>query len=246
MARKPSRPEDEASTPRNIAASDKPPREKIVDAFMALLADKPFEDITPSEIAASAGLTLADVRGEFGSPLAIVAAFMKDIDRAVLSKRDEDLGEEPARERLFDILMQRFEALAPYKAAIRSLARSATRNPGLAFALNGLSVRSQQWMLAAADIGSSGPKGLVRAQGLSMIFSSVARTWLKDEDEGHARTMAALDRALARGQGFARLLDDIFMIPEAACRIRSRFRGRRRDAWDDDRDYRHEDHRPAA
>jgi len=246
MARKPSHPEGEAPTPRNISASDKPMRAKIIDAFMALLAEKPFEEITPSEIAATAGLTLADVRGEFGSPLAILAGFMKEIDRTVLSKRDDDLSEEPARERLFDVLMQRFEALTPYKAAIRSLARSAMRNPGLAFALNGLSVQSQQWMLAAADIGSSGPKGLMRAQGLSMIFSSVARTWLKDEDEGHARTMAALDRALARGQGFARLLDDIFMIPQAACRIRSRFRARRRDAWDDDDGYPREDHRPAA
>ena len=53
------------------------------------------------------------------------------------------MAEEPARERLFDVLMRRLEALAPYKEAVRSLLRSARRNPGLALALNAMAVRSQ-------------------------------------------------------------------------------------------------------
>ena len=113
---------------------------------------------------------------EFGSTLAILAAHMKEIDRAVLRGIDADMAEEPPRERLFDVLMRRIEALAPHKDAVRSLARSATRNPGLAFALNGLAVRSQQWMLTAADISASGPNGMVRAQGLALLFASVLRT----------------------------------------------------------------------
>ena len=38
----------------------------------------------------------------------------------VLAGGDVDMAEEPARERLFDVLMRRLEALAPYKEAIRS------------------------------------------------------------------------------------------------------------------------------
>ncbi len=97
--------------------------------------------------------------------------------------------------------------------------RSATRNPGLAFALNGLAVRSQQWMLTAADIDASGPRGMVRAQGLALLFASVLRTWVNDDDPGLARTMAALDRALARGQRWSGFLDDFsgFPPPPAAC-----------------------------
>jgi hypothetical protein len=107
--------------------------------------------------------------------------------------------------------------------------RSAARNPGLAFALNGLAVRSQQWMLTAADIGASGPRGMVRAQGLALLFASVLRTWINDEDEGLARTMAALDRALARGQRWSGFLDDLFRIPASACRLRPRRRRREDD-----------------
>jgi AcrR family transcriptional regulator len=101
---------------------------------MALLAEKPIETIGLAEIAKGAGVSLSDLRGAFGSTLAILAAYVKRIDRAVLAGGDADMAEEPPRERLFDVLMRRLELLAPHKAAVRSLMRSAGRNPGLAFA----------------------------------------------------------------------------------------------------------------
>ena len=134
-------------------------RDPIVDAFMALLAEKPFEDIGFAEIARRAGVSLAELRGKIASKIEILAAHMREIDRAVLAGIDADMAEEPPRERLFDVLMRRLDALAPHKEAVRSLQRSALRNPGLAFALNGLAVRSQQWMLTAADISRAGPEG---------------------------------------------------------------------------------------
>ena len=99
--------------------------------------------------------------------------------------------------------------MAPHKEALRSLLRSAMRDPGLALALNAMAVRSQQWMLTAADIPASGPRGMVRAQGLALLFARVLRTFVDDDDEGHARTMAALDRELARGARWVGLLDDL-------------------------------------
>src|SRR5262245_8030332 len=218
---------DEAARTPESGSSD--PRERIIATFMALLAEKPIEKIERSEIAKRANVSLAVLRSEFSSPVAILAAHLKNIDRAVLQGAVDDMSEEPPRERLFDVLMRRIEALEPHKGAIRSLRRSVTRDPALAFALNGLAVRSQQWMLAAADISSSGPKGMVRAQGLALLFASVLRTWLEDDDPGHARTMAALDRALGRGQRWAAFLDDILGIPGRICRARPRSRRRTDD-----------------
>jgi AcrR family transcriptional regulator len=230
MARKPSR----KSAARPASSAEKSPRQRIIDAFMALLAEKPFEQIGFAEIAKRAGVSLSELRETFGSTLAILAAHMKVIDRAVLAGDDGDMAEEPPRERLFDVLMRRLEILAPHKAAVRSLMRSAARNPGLAFALNGLAVRSLQWMLTAADIGAAGPRGMVRAQGLALLFAQVLRTWVHDDDPGLARTMAALDRALARGQRWSGFLDDLCRIPAAACRLRPRRRRRRADDADEE------------
>jgi AcrR family transcriptional regulator len=224
MARKP--------TPKSAAPSpsdgSKPPRERIIAAFMSLLADKPIEQIGFAGIAREAGVSLVELRDLYGSTLAILAAQMKETDRAVLAADAADMAEEPPRERLFDVLMRRLEVLEPHKAAVRSLTRSASRNPGLAFALNGLAVRSQQWMLTAADIDAAGPRGMVRAQGLAILFASVLRTWVDDDDPGHARTMAALDRALARGQRWSGFLDGLDRMQQCVTRGR-RQRRRHRD-----------------
>ena len=220
-AAKPSRP----AAPRESAAPAGD-RDKIIAAFLALLAEKRIEQIGLAEIAETAGVPLGQLRGEFGSTLAILAAHLKAVDRAVLAEDMSDMEEEPQRERLFDVLMRRLETLAPHREAVRSLLRSATRNPPLAVALNGLAVRSQQWMLTAAGVGASGPRGMMRAQGLALLFGSVLRIWVGDDDPGLARTMAALDRALARGQRFAGLLDDLCRIPSRICRLRGRRRRR--------------------
>jgi hypothetical protein len=131
---------------------------------------------------------------------------------------------------LFDVLMRRLEVLAPHKAAMRSLMRSATRNPRLALTLNGLAVRSQQWMLTAADIDAAGPGGMVRAQGLALLYASVLRVWLEDDDPGLARTMAALDRGLGRGARWAGLLDNLRRLPGCGRVDRSEERRSRRAA----------------
>ncbi|HKD29955.1 MAG TPA: TetR/AcrR family transcriptional regulator [Xanthobacteraceae bacterium] len=237
MGRRPARPPP--PPPSRDNGSQNPPlsdRDKIIEAFFALLAEQPFEDIGYADLAARAGVSLATLRQEFGSKFPIVAAYVKAIDRKVLAADDADMAEEPPRERLFDVLMRRLELMAPDRAAIRSLMRSARRHPSLALAFNSLAVRSQQWMLAAANIDAAGTRGIVRAQGLALLFAGVLRTFVDDEDEGLARTMAALDRALARGQRWSSLLEDLRRFaPGGRCLSRFR-RGRRRDHRDRDPD----------
>jgi hypothetical protein len=136
------------------------------------------------------------------------------------------VAEEPPRERLFDVLMRRLETLGPRKEAMRSLLHSAGRSPGLAIALNGLAVRSMQWMLTAADIGAAGTRGMVRAQGLALLYGQVLRTWVDDDDPGLARTMAVLDRQLARGARWSGFVDDLCRLVPGRWRRRERRRTR--------------------
>ena len=217
--------------PAAVSASvERPDRERIIEAFMALLAVRPIEEIGFAEIGGRAGVPLHRCRTAFDSVLSVLSAKLREIDTQVLEGIEAEMAEEPPRERLFDILMRRFEALEPYKPAVRSLVRSARSDPGLALALNGFAVRSQHWMLAAADISSSGLRGSIRAQGLAYLYANVIRTWLDDEDPGLARTMAALDRELNRGARWAQFLDNVArMVPG---RGRSRWRSRA-EAYED-------------
>jgi AcrR family transcriptional regulator len=201
---------------------------------MTLLAEEPLEDIGLAEVAGQAGLKLSQLRTEFGSVMAIYAAHVKYIDRLVLDGGDEGIAEESARERLFDVLMRRLEVMEPYKAAVRSVLESARRHPGLGMALNAMAVRSQRWMLEAAGISTNGPRGAMRAQGAALMFARVLDTWVDDDEPGHDRTMAVLDRALASAERWVGFLDDLFMLPACILRGPRRRRRRSRDEWDED------------
>ena len=176
MARKPPRskaaPRAPASPPRGTD------REKIIAAFMALLAENRFEQIGFGDISARAGVSLATARSEFGSTLSVLAAHMKELDRKVLGGAEGDMADEPPRERLFDVLMRRIEAMAPYREAVRSLMKSAQCNPGLAFALNAMAVRSQTWMLTAAALAV-----LMAADGLDPLMEKAVAAATKRSRE---------------------------------------------------------------
>jgi AcrR family transcriptional regulator len=226
MVRKPKRQRKERPAPP-------PPRgtsdhDKAIDALMALLAEHDFQDIGLAEVAGRAGLKLSQLRAEFGSTLAIYAAHIKDIDRAVLAG-GEDMTDEPPRERLFDVLMRRLETMAPYKEAVRSMLRSVRRDPPLGLALNALAVRSQRWMLEAAGINAAGPRGAMRAQGAALLFARVLDVWLHDDDPAMDRTMAALDRGLAGAERWDGFVGDLMCIPRCILRGPRRYRRRYRD-----------------
>jgi AcrR family transcriptional regulator len=202
------------------AAAAPPGRDAILEAFLVLLGEKPFDSISLIEVAKKAGVSLADLRASFGSTFDMVSAFIRETDRKVLAVEAQDMEDQSPRDRLFDVLMRRLDALAPHKAAVRSLGDSARRSPMFALALNRLAVRSQQWMLAAAKIDVAGLRGAVRAQGLAVLFSHVLTVWLRDEDPGLARTMAALDRELDKGERALGLMHNVCRL--ATCGGRRR------------------------
>ncbi len=172
-------------------------RGRTIAATMKLAAERPWRDVTLLDIAEATGVTLVDIKHEFSSKADILAAFSRAVDDEVLRrapKRDTSIG---ARDAIFEIVMSRFDALAPYKDAIRSIAKSPpTLDPG--FAMTALA--SQHWMLQAAGVDTSGVGGKAKVSGLAAVYASVLRTWLDDDDPGLARTMAALDRRLRRGE----------------------------------------------
>ena len=145
-------------------------------------------------------MSLSALRAAYDGRLSVLADFVRRIDEGVLSSLDADMAEEAPRERLFDVLFGRFEALSPHRHAIRNLGDAARRDPLLALELNRIVTGSMAWMLTAAGIGATGPLGRIRAQGLAFVWARTMRVWLDDDDPGLARTMAELDRQLRQAE----------------------------------------------
>jgi hypothetical protein len=175
-------------------------RNRMVDALMALAAELPWEKVTLEALADRAGVSLSELRAAYDGRIPVLADFVRRIDERVLAGIDADMEGEAARERLFDVLFSRFEALGAHKQAIRSLGRAARRDALLAMELNRIVVTSMAWMLTAAGIPATGGRGALRAQGLACVWARVMRVWLDDDDPGLARTMAELDRRLRQAE----------------------------------------------
>jgi AcrR family transcriptional regulator len=175
-------------------------RSKIVDAMMKLAAERRFEDIAIRDIAAEAGVSLADFRDAFPSKGAVLGAFSRRIDRQVLTVPLGDLSSSSARDRLFDVLMRRLDAMAPYREALREIFAWLRRDPAGLIEMNRLTVNSMRFMLEAAEVSSENPGGALKVQGLALSWSRVFAIWLDDTPPDFAKTMAALDRELMRGE----------------------------------------------
>lgn len=197
-----------ASPTPEAARSTPPARDAVIDALMRLAADRPWNDIEVTDIAEGAGISLADLRDLFPSKGAILGAFSRRIDRQVLAGSSDDLAEEPARERVFDVVMRRLDALGPYKTAVRRIAFALRADPLSLAALNQVALNSQRFMLASVGISTEGSLGLLKLQGSVIVLANTLETWFEDDDPALARTMARLDRELKRGERVLERADD--------------------------------------
>ena len=166
-------------------------------------------------------------QGAAGSKTAILAALLRAVDDEVLKGAPKRTEGQSTRDVLFDIIMTRFDVLAPYKKALQSIHASGAADLSLA----GPVLSSMGWMLEAAGIGTDGAGGSLRITGLATVYASVFRTWLEDDDPGHARTMAALDRRLRRGESAIRNVEQVTSVVQRLATdgpafLRSVFQGR--------------------
>ncbi|MBA5775763.1 TetR/AcrR family transcriptional regulator [Stappia sp. F7233] len=174
-------------------------RQKIVQAFATILGEEGWEAASPARAATDAGVSLSAMRAEFPTRISLLAALLSNVDQQVLDAVDASMAEEPAKDRLFDVILSRLDHMAPYKASVRALKAAVRRDPMLALEINPVAATSMRWMLTAAGIEPRGLRGRMMVQGLVVAFARILDTWLEDDDPGLARTMAAVDRELTRG-----------------------------------------------
>jgi len=174
-------------------------------AFWRVLAGGGWSALTMRAVAAEAGITLAELRARFASPLEILRAHAAAVDAAVIEGTMED-ETSTARDRLFDVLMRRLDMLQANRPGVIRLMRDLPRDPLLALWLATEQPRSMRWMLEAAGLEATGPRGALRAHGLGAVWLAALRAWEKDESEDLSATMAALDRALDQADKAARSL----------------------------------------
>jgi AcrR family transcriptional regulator len=178
----------------------------IIDTAITLAGEKGWRATTMADIAARAEISLAEIYRVFPAKSDILKGFTRRIDEAVLSVGPDGDESETPRDRLFDVLMRRFDALTPYRSGLESISRDLRGDPVAASVYACGLRRSLAWMLEAAGIPSDGIAGALRVKGLAVIYLMVFRVWLTDDSADLSRTMAALDARLRQAEQFSRSL----------------------------------------
>lgn len=177
-----------------------PLKERAVAAALELAARMGWDVVTMTDVADAAGVGLADLREVFDDKTDILVAYGRIIDRRVLESYGGPDPVMPERERLFEILMERFDVMNADRAAVLSMLKSLGPDPKQAVIGLPHLGRSMSWMLEAAGVETGGIKGAIRVAGLSAVYLYVLKTWMSDDSEDQSRTMAALDKTLSRAQ----------------------------------------------
>ena len=183
---------------RNTGGSPRQEADRIIDAMLGLVATEGWRGVSLAAIAAAAELPILEVYRIFRSKQAILAGLYRRIDEIALADVPAGEADERPRDRLFDLLMRRFDALRPHKPALEVLRRELPRDPASALCAASSLLRSMRWMLEAAGIPIGGVRGALAVKLTAAAYLSTMRVWQRDDSPDLARTMAALDARLRR------------------------------------------------
>lgn len=182
---------------------------KILDGAIRVIADRPWDKVALIDIAREADVSIADIYRHFRSRQAVLCGLHRRVDLEMLAAPVDDGSD---KDRLFDLLMRRFDALAPLKPAFKTglgelrRGKLATLEAGL---IGGINLhRGMIWVVEAAGLEGSCFVTDMRARIVGAAYLSAFRVWLDDDSPDLTRTMAALDKSLARAVRLLRLRDN--------------------------------------
>ena len=173
-------------------------KDLIIDEVFELIEMKGWVDLTFHNIADHIGITLVELHHFFPSKYDILKAMIARIDRETLELIAVDVETLSPSDRLFDVLIARFEASKPYKLALRRLWHEGYRHPHLVLAYFPLGFNSMIWILEAAGMHHPGLMGLIQVKALGLLYLKLVHTWLDDQTEDLSKTMAEVDKNIKR------------------------------------------------
>lgn len=190
------------------AASKQAIRERIVKSALGLFQTKGFDATTTRAIARKAGIAEGTVFNYFKSKDDIALHFLEqEVDQAMHAVRsDPRLRKAPLEEKLFALVHNQLEYLAPYErfigtALIHALKPSSPLGP---FSHRAMELRHRYLRFVEELIDESipprkNPLGFLGPEVFWIYYLGALLYWLCDTSPGKQNTLAFLDRSLSMG-----------------------------------------------
>ena len=178
--------------------------DRIIDAGLEEVSLSGWRNTTLGAIASRAGVDLGEALSLVPTKAHFVLRLLDRLDALTTDDVRNLEGDSSARDRLFEILMRRFDALNEHRDGARSVITGVMCDPWAASLVVYRLHCSLSVMLTVAGVSPDGFRGALRIKGLAAVGAYALRAWIKDDSSDLAKTMAALDRALAQAERLAR------------------------------------------
>lgn len=194
----------EQASKATSAGSEPAMRDTIIDAALDLIAQQGWPRTSARDIMRAAGVMPVQFYREFDDKYSVVTAASRRFNAAMMEAAGDFGPEESVRDRLFGIVMARFDAAEPYRPAIKAMRNALPFDPRLGALVTQNVAQGARVALEAAGVDTQGPLGMVRANAfLASVFAPALRAFLKDDTEDLSKTMAELDKRLGQAERFA-------------------------------------------
>jgi ubiquinone biosynthesis protein COQ9 len=175
-------------------------------ALLELVETQGWIDLSFAEIAEKAGVPIAEAHRIYPSKTAVLLGLTRAIDERILNSLATDPLEGTPKDRLFDIVMRRFDVLKTDREAYRRLMRQLPATPSAFAAVVYQLRRSLSLTLETAGISASGLKGALRLKGLLAIYLAGLRAFASDESDDLSKTMAEIDKRLGQAEKISEMV----------------------------------------
>ena len=180
-------------------------KQKVFKALMELVSDAGWSNFTLDALARNQEIEELELEKLFSDKVSLLQAFADFIDEQTLANLDSDIfdPEIPIRERLLEIMLVRFDVLAPYKDGVCELLKVTGKDPKM-FVVAAKAIKiSMRSSLETVGVSTRGIKGNIKIKGLAVVFLFGMRTWAKEEGRDITATTRILDDRLKWAESLA-------------------------------------------
>ena len=181
-------------------------QQQICDAALKLASKKPWLSLTLEQIAQTAKIPHAKILKLFSSTHDLLPVLVQRFDDDVARSVGKSSQSGSAHDRIFDVMMTRFDLLQHHRIAILNIMAASKRTPALARLLLAAQWRAMSRMLEIAELSEDKGHQPFAIAGLLAIYGLTLCIWERDQSKDMAKTMAKLDQFLRFAGKFADIL----------------------------------------
>lgn len=181
-------------------------KNKLSKACLALLKSKPWSKINIETICDKANVNPSLAFSVAKDKKDILFIINDYLDREIYMNIQE-IENSTNHDKIFEILMTRFEIYNKHRLAIIKLFNYIVKKPDLIIFLIPIITKSLTTVLEFSNIVSDGILGKLKVEGLLIIYLSIFLVWKNDESNELDKTMAAIDNHLNKAEVFVNLFE---------------------------------------